>query len=133
MSVALPRRRRAEINVVPLVDVMVVLVFFLLLSSRLEDARMLGVVPPAAASGASGSASSAAVVAVDREGRMFLEGREVEPAALVSALAGLARARPGTEVVVVADERSQTGAAVRALDAAGRAGLSARLLTRPER
>ena len=37
------------------------------------------------------------------------------------------------EVVVVADERSQTGAAVRALDAAGRAGLRARLLTRSER
>jgi len=36
MSVAVPRRRRADINVVPLVDVMVVLVFFLLLSSRLE-------------------------------------------------------------------------------------------------
>lgn len=133
MSVAVPRRRRAEINVVPLVDVMVVLVFFLLLSSRMEDSRMLGVVPPAAASGAAGTAAGSAVVAVDREGRTFLEGREVAPAALVAALAELARTRPGAEVVVVADERSQTGAAVRALDAAGRAGLSARLLTRAER
>ncbi len=133
MSVAVLRRRRAEINVVPLVDVMVVLVFFLLLSSRMEDARMLGVVPPAAASGAAGTAAASAVVAVDRDGRVYLEGREVAPAALVAALADLARARPGAEVVVVADERSQTGAAVRALDAAGRAGLRARLLTRPER
>jgi len=34
MSIVITRRRRADINVVPLIDVMVVLVFFLLLSGR---------------------------------------------------------------------------------------------------
>ena len=48
MSLVLARRRRADINVVPLIDVMVVLVFFLLISGRLDQARTLAIVRPAA-------------------------------------------------------------------------------------
>ena len=44
MSLVVARRRRADINVVPLIDVMVVLVFFLLISGRLDQSRTLAIV-----------------------------------------------------------------------------------------
>jgi biopolymer transport protein ExbD len=133
MSLVVPRRRRADINVIPLIDVMVVLVFFLLLAGRFEEARTLAIVPPAAdAAGASATAASL-VVAVDREGKLFLEGQPITRAALEQALAAKALQAPATEVLIIADERSLTGAAIGALDAVAKSGLRPRLLTRPNR
>jgi biopolymer transport protein ExbD len=133
MSLVVPRRRRTEINVVPLIDVMVVLVFFLLLAGRFEQARTLAIVPPAADAAGAGSMASSLVVAVDREGKLYLEGKPVTRAALDQALAAKAVQAPSTEVLIVADERSLTGAAIGALDAVAKAGLRPRLLTRPNR
>ena len=133
MSLVVPRRRRTEINVVPLIDVMVVLVFFLLLSGRFEEARTLAIVPPAADAAGAGSAASSLVVAVDRDGKLYLEGKPIAAEALAKALVDHALKSPGTEVIIVADERSLTGAAVGALDAAAKAGLKPRLQTRQPR
>jgi biopolymer transport protein ExbD len=130
MSLVISRRRRADINVVPLIDVMVVLVFFLLLSGRFEQARTMSIVPPAASSGAAGPPATTLVVGVDREGKFFLEGKEFTLVALEQSLIAQALKAPGTEVVIVADERSLTGAAVHALDAVAKAGLKPRLQTR---
>lgn len=133
MSLIVPRRRRADINVVPLIDVMVVLIFFLLLSGRFDPTRTLGIVPPAAAAGAEAPAPPALVIGVDRDGKFYLEGKEIVAAALAPALVAHALRSPGGEVVIVADERSLTGAAVAALDAVAQAGLKPRLQTRQPR
>ena len=133
MSLIVRRPRRAVINVVALIDIMVVLVFFLLLSGRFEEARTLAIVPPAADAAGAGSAASSLVVAVDRDGKLYLEGKPIAADALAKALVDHALRSPGTEVIVVADERSLTGAAVGALDAAAKAGLRPRLQTRQPR
>lgn len=52
MSLVVRRRRRNEINVIPLIDVMVVLVFFLLLAGRFEQTHSLAIVPPSTTTGA---------------------------------------------------------------------------------
>lgn len=120
----LPRRRRPSVavNIIPLVDVLVVLVFFLLVTLRAGDSRALQVTPPSAQSGAPVALAGAVVLAVDAEGRCFVDAKPVAldglSAALRSALAG--KADP--EVVVVADRRARTGDTVRALDAASQAG-----------
>jgi biopolymer transport protein ExbD len=133
MSLVIPRRRRADINVVPLIDVMVVLVFFLLLSGRFEQARTMSIVPPASSAGAAGTPATTLVIGVDRTGKLFLEGKEIAAPALEKALVAHALKSPGTEVVIVADERSLTGAAVHALDVVAKAGLKPRLQTRQAR
>jgi biopolymer transport protein ExbD len=69
-------------------------------------------------------------VGVDREGKFFLEGKEFTLVALEQSLIAQALKAPGTEVVIVADERSLTGSAVHALDAVAKAGLKPRLQTR---
>lgn len=112
---------------------MVVLVFFLLLSGRFEQARTLAITPPTASSGATGAASSTMVIGVDRDGKIYLEGQEITRPALEKALAEKALQAPATEVLIVADEKSLTGTAVYALDVVGKAGLKPRLLTRQPR
>lgn len=124
------RARRAVINVVPLLDVLVVMVFFLLVTLRANDPRALQVSPPAAASAAETSLAGAVVVAVDAQGALFVEARPVAPDALPAALKEALRDRPAKEVVVVADERASTGATVRAVDAAVLAGAAVRIQAR---
>jgi len=133
MSLVVPRRRRAEINVIPLIDVMVVLVFFLLLAGRFERTHSLAIVPPSTTTGAAAAGAPALVLSVDRDGKLFLEGKETTRPALESALAALATKTPDAEVLIVADERALTGASIAALDAVAKAGLKPRLLTRPAR
>jgi biopolymer transport protein ExbD len=133
MSLVVARRRRADINVVPLIDVMVVLVFFLLISGRLDQSRTMAIVPPTAVAGTEGTPATTLVVGVDRDGKLYLEGQAVAAEALAKALVAQALKAPGTEVVIVADERSLTGAAVGALDAVAKAGLKPRLQTRQPR
>ena len=126
----MPRPRRAVINVVALIDIMVVLVFFLLLTMRFGDARALNVVPPAAESATATSLAQAVVVAVDAEGRFYIDARPVAQTELVDALRKALAGRPDPEVVVVADERVRTGATIAAVDAAGRVGARVRVQTR---
>jgi len=133
MSLVIPRRRRNEINVIPLIDVMVVLVFFLLLAGRFEEARTLSIIPPAADAGGMSSTAASMVIGVDREGKIYLEGKEIAQANLNKALADKAKLSPEAEVLIVADERSLTGTAVAVLDSVVKAGLRPRLLTRPNK
>ena len=118
------RRRRPSVavNVIPLVDVLVVLVFFLLVTLRAGDSRALQVVPPSAESGSPVVLAAAVVLAVDAEGRFFVDARPASPEGLDAALRAALGARPDPEVVVVADRRARTGDTVRALDAAARVG-----------
>ncbi len=133
MSLVVARRRRADINVIPLVDVMVVLVFFLLLAGRFDQTHSLAIVPPTTTTGAAQASVPSLVLSVDKDGKLFLEGKEIARAALERALAAQAAKAPASEVLIVADERSLTGASVAALDAVAKAGLRPRLLTRPAR
>lgn len=130
MSLVLHRRRRHDINVIPLIDVMVVLVFFLLLCGRFEESNSLSIVPPAAQSGATGNGSPSMVLGVDRDGKIYLEGKEISKPALEKALSERAKRDSTAEVLIVADEQSKTGTAVYVLDAVGKVGLKPRLLTR---
>lgn len=124
------RVRRAVINVVPLLDVLVVMVFFLLVTLRANDPRALQVSPPAAASAAEASLAGAVVVAVDAQGALFVEAKPVSAEGLPEALRAALRDREPREVVVVADERASTGATVRAVDAAVLAGAAVRIQAR---
>jgi len=131
MSLVIPRRRRNEINIIPLIDVMVVLVFFLLLAGRFEEARTLSIIPPAADAGGTSSTTASMVIGVDREGKIYLEGKEISRINLNKTLADKAKLSPDAEVLIVADERSLTGSAVAILDSVVKVGLRPRLLTRP--
>ena len=129
-----PARRRSPVavNIIPLVDVLVVLVFFLLVTLRAGDSRALQVTPPAAASGAPVSLAAAVILAVDAEGRLYVDARPVAPDALPEALRAALAGKPDPEVVVAADRRASTGDTVRALDAASRAGARVQVQVVPE-
>ena len=116
-----------EINVIPLIDVMLTLLMFFVLTTTFNNQAKMRIVLPEASAKAAATAKPELVVAVDRQGRYYIGANEVlKPGmeslkqAIVDA-AGDDRDRP---VQLRADGRTPHQAVVTAMDALGQLGFT---------
>jgi biopolymer transport protein TolR len=113
----------SEINVTPLVDVMLVLlVIFILTAPLMTSAIRLDL--PQSEGGESGAAAQAVVLVVDAQGRWFLNDQPIAENALRDQLTQAARRNPLTELELRADASVPYGRVVEAMGLAQKAGLS---------
>lgn len=122
-----PRRHEEpEINVVSLIDVVLLLVVFFMLSSRFTDEGRLHVqLPSASAVPAASPQSEPLVVSVTEAGSYLLNGRELinsSPDTLRSALLKQAGANRDMTVTIRADGRATQQSVVTAMDVLGQLG-----------
>jgi biopolymer transport protein TolR len=123
----------SEINVTPLVDVMLVLlVIFILTAPLMTSAIRLDL--PSSEGGEAGGTPQAIVLVVDAQGALFLNDQPITPEALREQLVKAARRNPLTELELRADASVPYGRVVEAMGLAQKAGLSrigfvARLVT----
>ncbi len=113
----------SDINVTPLVDVMLVLVVIFLITAPLLGSSIRLDLPSAASARAAEAAASVTVV-LDAQGRMFVDDRPLDDAQLAERLAQAARANPDTEIQLRADRSVPYGRVVELMGAAQRAGLN---------
>lgn len=112
----------SEINVTPLVDVMLVLVvIFILTAPLLTSAIKLDLPQSAAAKPA--QASRALTLVVDRVGQIFLADQPITPERLAQELRQAAQANPDTELRLRADAQVPHGRIVEVMGVAHQAGL----------
>jgi biopolymer transport protein TolR len=100
------RKRIAEINVVPYIDVMLVLLVIFMITAPLLTPGVKVDLPQAAASTMDNPDRETLVVTVDRRGKLFLDDREIGAAALQAKVAAILRARPQTPVLVRGDRQA---------------------------
>ena len=113
----------SEINVTPLVDVMLVLlVIFMLTAPLLTSAIRLDL--PQAEGLQSGEAPQAVTVALDAKGQLFFNDKPVDAAALAQQFEATARRSRETEVQLRVDEAVPYGQVVALMGSAQKAGLS---------
>jgi biopolymer transport protein TolR len=113
----------SEINVTPLVDVMLVLlVIFILTAPLMTSAIRLDL--PQSEGGEQGAAPQAVVLVVDAQGKWFLNDQPIAEDALREQLAQAARRNPLTELELRADASVPYGRVVEAMGLAQKAGLS---------
>ena len=116
-----------EINVISLIDVMLVLLMFFVMTATFEKQSLMKVVLPDAETKPVADAAEALVVMVDRDGRFFVGANEVLNPSLatlkeaISREAGEDRERP---VTLRADGRTPHQAVVTAMDALGQLGFA---------
>ena len=121
------RLEEPEINLIPFIDVLLVVLIFLMLSTTYSRFTELRINLPAADAEKLRERPWEVVVSVSSDGRyavnrQAVDGRSVE---LLSAeLAAAAAGRPDTVVIISADAMAAHQAVVNVLDAARRAGLS---------
>ncbi|MFY7866770.1 ExbD/TolR family protein [Roseateles sp.] len=124
------RQRRSEdpeINLIPFIDVLLVVLIFLMLSTTYAKFTELQVTLPVADAEKMKDRPREIVVAVAADGRYVInnqpvEGRSVE--LLSTALAQAAAGQNDTVVIVSADASAAHQSVVNVMDAARRAGLS---------
>ena len=113
----------SDINVTPLVDVMLVLVvIFIVTAPLLASSIRLNL--PASAAAKPGQAPAAVAISLDAQGGLFLDDQPVTPAELASRFSQAARLNPATEVQLRADRSVPYGRVVEVMDAAQQAGLN---------
>ena len=116
-----------EINVIPLIDVMLTLLMFFVLTTTFNTQAKMRIVLPEATAKTAAVAKQELIIAVDRNGRHFIGANEVlKPgmASLKQAIvdaAGDDRDRP---VSLRADGRAPHQAVVTAMDALGQLGFT---------
>jgi biopolymer transport protein ExbD len=124
-----PRRHEEpEINVVSLIDVVLLLVVFFILSSRFTDEGRLRVhLPRAGAVPAAASAGEPLVVSVTQQGGYLVNSRELinsSPETLRAALLKEAGSDRAMRVTLRADARANYQSVITAMDVLGRLGFA---------
>ncbi len=121
------REEEPEINLIPFIDVLLVVLIFLMLSTTYSRFTELQVTLPTANAEKLQDRPREIIVAVSADGRYAVDkravdGRNVET--LTAELSGAAAGRSDVIVIISADATAAHQSVVNVLDAARRAGLS---------
>lgn len=120
------RQEEPEINLIPLIDVMLVLIIFLVLTTTFSKVSGLEINLPTGESAPSDAAPNEIVVAVSAAGDILVNRQPVGGKDVAAIAEALGRATPtGTDPVVVinADAKAEHQSVINAMQAAQRAGL----------
>ncbi len=113
----------SEINVTPLVDVMLVLVVIFIITAPLLASSIRLDLPNTEAA-TPGDAPKFVTVVLDKAGQVYFNDQPVTPPQLAERLAQSAKQNPQTEVQLRADEAVPYGRVVEVMGAAQKAGLN---------
>ena len=113
----------SDINMTPLIDVMLVLVVIFIITAPLLASSVRLDLPKTDAAKADGAALFVTLV-LDKTGQAFLNDRPVDAAELARQLVQAAEKNPDTEVQLRADAAVPYGRVVEAIGAAQKAGLN---------
>ena len=113
----------SEINVTPLVDVMLVLVVIFIITAPLL-ASSIRLDLPGTDAAKPNDAPRFVTVALDAQGKLFLNDKPVTAAELAARLAESGKQNPETEVQLRADQAVAYGRIVEVMGAAQKAGLN---------
>ena len=105
MTVSSERKRRSpKIDVVPLIDVLMVLIIFFLVTMQFQDLRAINVKLPKIDSAGSNLLENELVVSIDEQGLFYLNGQPFAEERIVGIFETASRLPAKPTVLVVADE-----------------------------
>ncbi len=121
------RRRPIEINLTPLIDVVFLLLIFFMVSTTFTRETQLRVELPEAVASPSEVVDGELVILIEADGSHAINGERLarrDAESLVEAIRLRQSGDLGQRVVITADAKTAHENVVRAMDAAGRLGLS---------
>ncbi len=121
------RKPMSEINVVPYIDVMLVLLIIFMITAPLITQGVKVDLPNADAESQADGEQEPLVISVNREGALFLnlgpqQDAPISEEALIARMQSVLRHKPATSVMVRGDQAVDYGAVVRAMVLAQTAG-----------
>ncbi len=116
MSLIRKSRKKAEINIVPLVDVLMVLIFFFLMTMQFRNVNVLNITPPEIQTAGKNLLNEQILIGISPEGQYYLNNQEVPEAVLEEALKLAGEANAEQPVLLVSDEETPLKHVTRVLD-----------------
>ncbi len=114
----------AEINIIPLVDVvLVLLIIFMATTAFVKESGLNMKLPQAKSSEVVPQENKDLNVALSRDGGLFLDGQPIAESALERTMKARAARQPDTRVVIKGDENIEYKRVVRIMDMAKQSGL----------
>lgn len=120
------RNDRPEINLIAFIDVLLVILIFLMVSTTFSRFSALQVSLPTATADPQTALPKSVAVVVDADGRFAIDNRRVEardPSALALALKAAAHGNPDASIEIRADGMASHQSVVNVMEAARLAGL----------
>lgn len=126
MSLLLPKRNRPKpgINIVPLIDVLIVLIFFILMTMQFRNISTLNISPPKMETAGNDSVAPDSIsVAINPEGAYIFNDIIVTQEELEASLLKAAQSNSQQSVLVLADKETALKHMTAVMDASRKAGL----------
>ena len=112
-----------DINVTPLVDIMLVLLIIFMLTANLIARQAIEVELPSAATASTPEASTLAIT-LTRPGKLYLNGEPISAKRLRAAVAAEVKKKPKTQAIIAADKMTSHGRVVWVIDTVKLAGIA---------
>jgi biopolymer transport protein ExbD len=117
------RRKRPELNLVPLIDVLVMLIFFAFVTMKFKAATMLNITLPKIATAGKNEYKGSVTIEIDEKGALSFNGKIVSEDELMVALKQVHDVNADYPVLIKADEKSQVKKLAFVMDACRETGL----------
>ena len=118
------RRKKPEINLVPLIDVLVMLVFTSFVTMQFKSITAMNLTLPRAESAGKNELKDSLTITITKEGALFINNQSVKREELGDALKQVAAVRKDITVLIRADETSQLKFAIEVMDVCNKYGLT---------
>jgi biopolymer transport protein ExbD len=117
-------RKRPELNLVPLIDVLVMLIFFAFVTMQFRSATMLNITLPKIATAGKNEYKGTVTLGIDNKGVISFNGRDVADEELLPLLKQVHDVNTDIPVLIKADETTQLKKLAFVMDACRASGLN---------
>ena len=117
-------RKRPELNLVPLIDVLVMLIFFAFVTMQFRSATMLNITLPKIATAGKNEYKGTVTIGIDKDGLVSFNGKIVSDPQLVALLKQVSETNRDIPVLIKADETTQLKKLAFVMDVCRTAGLN---------
>ncbi|MEC7906390.1 MAG: biopolymer transporter ExbD [Verrucomicrobiota bacterium] len=124
MSLLARRRNKASINIIPLMDVLTILIFFFLVSMQFKEMTTLNLTLPKIESAGSNEFPERILIGIDEEGQVFLENQPLPLSELEAVLSRVSEVSNDVPVLVKAHNLTPLQTVTDVMDACRLNGLS---------
>jgi biopolymer transport protein ExbD len=118
------RRKRPELNLVPLIDVLVMLIFFAFVTMQFKSAATLNITLPKVETAGKNEFRGNVVISIDKEGKLTFQGKPIADDELVAALQQVKNANKDIPVLIRSDEKATLDRLTFVWDACRKVGLT---------
>ena len=118
------RRRRPELNLVPLIDVLVMLIFFAFVTMQFKSAATLNITLPKVETAGKNEFRGNVTIAIDKEGKLSFNGKPVTDAELPALLQQVKEINKDVPVLIRSDEKATLDRLTFVWDACRKVGLN---------